>query len=67
MKGDSDREIAIFTAALEVLPQERGAFLARLCDGDENLRRKVEGLLRAHERLGNFLEEPPTGGPSNED
>jgi hypothetical protein len=61
MKGDSDREIAIFTQALQVSPQDRGAFLQLSCDGDEELRRKVEALLRAHGRLGNFLEEPPMG------
>jgi len=59
MKGDSDREVTIFTAALKVSPQERDAFLARLCGGDENLQRKVEALLRAYDRLGNFLEDPP--------
>jgi hypothetical protein len=62
MKGDSDREVAIFTQALKVRPQERDALLERLCGGDENLHRRVEALLRAHDRLGNFLEEPPTGG-----
>jgi hypothetical protein len=61
MNGHSDREIAIFTQALKVLPQERDAFLERSCDSDEDLRRKVEALLRAHDRLGNFLEDPPTG------
>jgi hypothetical protein len=31
------------------------------CHGDENLRHRVEALLRAHDRIGNFLEKPPTG------
>jgi hypothetical protein len=35
--------------------------LERLCDGDEDLRRKVEKLLRAHDRLGNFMKKRPTG------
>ncbi len=61
MRGDSDREIAIFTEALKVPIQERDAFLERLCNGDESLRRRVEAILRAHDRLGDFLEEPPTG------
>ena len=61
MKGDSDREIAIFTEALKVSPRERAAFLERTCGGDEDLRCKVEALLKAHSRLGNFLEEPPSG------
>ena len=61
LKGDPDREIVVFTAALAVPIQGRAEFLAHACAGDENLRHKVEALLRAHERVGNFLEEPPTG------
>ena len=61
MKGDPSREVVVFTEALKVPVQERAAFLDRVCAGDENLRRKVEALLRAHDRVGNFLEEPPTG------
>jgi len=62
MKGDSNREVAIFTEALKVPLEKRDTALESLCRGDEDLRRKVEALLRAHDRLGNFLEEPPTGG-----
>lgn len=61
MKDDSERETAIFTEALKLPPQERHAFLQRSCAGDDELRRKVEALLRAHGRLGNFMEEPPQG------
>ena len=61
MKNDSNREIAIFTGALKVSPEERNAFLERSCGGDAALRLKVEALLKAHGRLGNFLEEPPSG------
>jgi len=60
-KGDSDREIAIFTQALKLSSQAREAFLERSCGSDEDLQRKVEALLKAHGRLGNFLEEPPSG------
>ena len=62
MKSDSDREVAIFTEALKIAPQERDAFLERMCRGDSNLRLRLEELLRSHERLGNFMEEGPTGG-----
>ena len=58
MKGDPSREVVIFTEALKVPVQERAAFLDRVCVGDGNLRHKVEALLRAHDRLGDFLEEP---------
>jgi hypothetical protein len=61
MNGDSDREVTIFTQALKVARQDRNAFLDRACRGDKDLREKVEALLRAHDRLGNFLEEPPGG------
>jgi len=66
MKSDSDREVDIFTEALELSLQERGAFLERACSGDQDLRRRLEAMLRAHDRLGNFLEEPPIGSPSIE-
>ena len=61
MNSDPGREVGVFTEALKVPVQERAAFLERECAGDQDLRHKVEALLRAHDRLGNFLEEPPTG------
>ena len=61
MKGDPDREVVVFTEAVKVPISERSAFLERVCAGDEDLRRKVEALLKAHDRIGRFLEEPPTG------
>jgi hypothetical protein len=60
MKNDSDREVAIFTEALKVPLEQRDAFLKYMCNGDDQLRRKVEALLKAHDRVGKFLEEPPT-------
>lgn len=59
MTNDSDREITIFTEALKVPLEQRDAFLRYICNGDDILRRKVEALLDAHDRIGNFLEEPP--------
>ena len=59
MRGEPEREVAVFIEALKVPVQERSAFLERTCAGDENLRLKVEALLRAHDRIGSFLEEPP--------
>jgi hypothetical protein len=35
--------------------------LDEACAADDNLRRKVEALLKAHDRVGDFLEEPPIG------
>lgn len=61
MKDDADRELTIFTEAIKLPLRERTAFLNSACDGEENLRQKVEALLKAHDRVGNFLEEPPGG------
>jgi hypothetical protein len=61
MTDDAGREIAVFTEAIKIPLQDRAAFLENACRGDENLRRKVEALLGAHDRIGDFLEEPPTG------
>src|SRR5262245_52574024 len=49
---------SLFHAALERAPEERLAFLAEACAGDEHLRGEVESLISAHERAGNFLETP---------
>src|SRR5262245_639494 len=62
MNDDASCEVAVFTEAIKVPLQDRAAFLDNACGGDENLRRKVEALLRAHDRIGNFLEEPPARG-----
>ena len=63
MSEDPARAVAIFTEALQHTVAERRAFLDRACAGDDELRRKVEALLRAHDRLGNFMEPPPPGSP----
>ena len=62
MKSDSKREVAIFIEALKVPIHQRAAFLERICSDNEDLRRRLEAMLRAHDRLGNFLEEGPGGG-----
>ena len=59
MNGDAGREMDVFTEAIKIPLRDRATFLDVACHGDEHLRRKVEALLSAHERLGNFLEEPP--------
>src|SRR5438046_2591689 len=53
-------EEAIFAAALaKRSPQERAAYLDQACAGDAALRTRVEMLLAAHDRAGEFLESPP--------
>lgn len=64
MKGDPDHELSVFTEVVKLPAPQRVAFLEIACHGDEELRRKVEALLKAHDHVGNFLEEPPTEGTS---
>jgi hypothetical protein len=66
MNDKASREIAVFTEAINIRPQDRAAYLDIACSGDVDLRSKVEALLKAHDRVGNFLEEPPIGAPPNE-
>src|SRR5262249_4218016 len=48
-QGPVMNEATIFAAALEkATDEERAAFVADACGGDERLRRRVEALLRAH-------------------
>ncbi len=61
MNDDPGRDIGVFTEAIKVPLRDRASFLEKACGGDEVLRCKVEALLRAHDRIGSFLEEPPTG------
>jgi len=56
---------AIYEAALEVAPLERGAFVARESQNDEEIRREVEGLLQARERETDWLSEPVLGPPKS--
>ncbi len=50
---------AIFFAALEKgSAEERSAYLDSACQGDLDLRRRVERLLEAHPKAGGFLEPP---------
>jgi serine/threonine-protein kinase len=48
----------LFHAALERAPEERLAFLAEACAGDESLRKQVEDLVAGHEAAGSFIESP---------
>src|SRR5262249_23202376 len=57
---------SIFVMALEKTePSKRAAYIERACAGNADLRRRVEALLRAHERSGDILDAPVQGpGPS---
>ncbi len=51
-----------FHAALERPPDERDAFLDRLCAGDVALRAEIARLLAAHVDAGGFIETSPVAG-----
>jgi HEAT repeat protein len=58
---------SIFFAALEKQdPAERAAYLDEACQGDSELRRRVERLLQAHPQVGSFLQEPLVDRPAGE-
>ena len=48
----------IFDAALERAPADRAAFLDQACPENLTLRQEVASLLEAHERSGDFIENP---------
>ena len=50
----------LFSAALEVDPGRRGAFLRDACGDDNALRAEVESLLASHDRPASFIETPPS-------
>src|SRR5215471_12847949 len=45
----------LFQSALDLAPEQRGAYLKNACVGDMDLRREVESLLKAHDEAGNFI------------
>src|SRR2546423_3829405 len=59
MQSERNRSCAdIFNAALERLPAERAAYIEQSCEGDAELRRQVELLLRYHDEAGDFMASP---------
>src|SRR5438309_1223618 len=59
MTPDRWRQIdRLLEAALERPSEQRAAFLAEACAGDQELRQEVEELLRSNDRARSFMEEP---------
>ena len=59
MKAERWRQIErLYHAALERDPDERAAFLAEACDGDDELRREVSELLAFDDPAASFIEKP---------
>lgn len=48
----------LFSAALELEPDERVSLLNTVCEADENLRAEVLALLSAHDASGDFIQHP---------
>ena len=57
MTAPEDRVVELFSAAVDLPPAQRGAFLDNACGGDSRVRREVEELLRADERPGDVFDE----------
>src|SRR5437870_715573 len=66
MTSNPNRDIELFAEAIQLSPVKRIAFLDRACADDADLRRRIEALLRSNDRVGAFLEEPPTGSITEE-
>src|SRR6185369_13577535 len=58
MNDSPDREVIVFHAALQLPASQRRAYLDEACHGDSALRHRVEVLLKAYERAGDFLAKP---------
>src|SRR6185436_17741447 len=49
----------LFHAALETAPEDRSAYLDRVCDHDAELRGELDSLLAAHAARADHTEKPP--------
>jgi hypothetical protein len=63
MNGAPDADIAVFTEALRLPPEERDRYLSEACKGDGEFRLRVEALLQAYEQAGDFLGRPAAERP----
>jgi tetratricopeptide (TPR) repeat protein len=58
MSANPERIQAVFLAAVDQPPCERATLLNRECGNDTEMRRRVEALIRAHDNVDSFLDEP---------
>ena len=63
MNDDLDRDMVVFSEAINLPEAERAGYLERACAGDAGLKSRVEALFRALEKAGDFMCEPPPGLP----
>src|SRR6266851_3407182 len=64
MNGAPDLDIAVFTEALRLPPEDRDRYLNEACKGDDEFRRRVEALIEAYEQAGDFLGRPAGDRPA---
>jgi hypothetical protein len=57
-QGRWERIKDLMEAVVELAPERRLSFLAKVCGDDVALRREVEALLEHHQRADSFLERP---------
>jgi eukaryotic-like serine/threonine-protein kinase len=65
MSTPPNREVALFSEALELEASQRAAYLDEACADDPALRLRLEALLRVHEEAIPFLEAPAPGTPGS--
>ena len=55
---DWDRLTEVFADAVEIEPEQRATFVNLQCGDDRELRGEVQRLLKEHEHVGSFIEDP---------
>ncbi len=67
LKNQDQAAEQLFGDALDLPPEQRCAFLDRMCQGQPDLRKIVEELLKENDRLQGFLSEPAFAPGDNSD
>src|SRR5258708_4621827 len=65
MSPPPNREVAVFSAALELPTGQRAAYLQEACADDPALRLRLEALLRVHDEAIPFLENRAPDAPES--
>jgi WD40 repeat protein/serine/threonine protein kinase len=65
MKMPPNREVSLFSAALELPASQRAAYLSEVCADDPALQQRLEELLGVHEKAISFLESPASGAQAS--
>jgi len=61
MNCSANRDVEVFTAAVQLPAAERAAYLELACGNDGELRQEVLALLKFHDSGGDFLQQSPHG------